>query len=136
MAENVARPELEHQFLLLPKEENDKPFEDFEVRGIVIHKPLFCEDIIPEDKWERDTFNTVVRVMRQYNDTVWRAICVGDTVQFFQDTVWNGTDFELRTTIFNDTTHDESRGLYQYQVGTDSITRRYISSGGCDSLST
>ena len=136
LAENVARPELEHQFLLLPKEENDKPFEDFEVRGIVIHKPLFCEDIIPEDKWERDTFNTVVRVMRQYNDTVWRAICVGDTVQFFQDTVWNGTDFELRTTIFNDTTHDESRGLYQYHVGTDSITRRYISSGGCDSLST
>ena len=136
LAENVARPELEHQFLLLPKEKNDKPFEDFEVRGIVIHKPLFCEDIIPEDKWERDTFNTVVRVMRQYNDTVWRAICVGDTVQFFQDTVWNGTDFELRTTIFNDTTHDESRGLYQYQVGTDSITRRYISSGGCDSLST
>lgn len=136
LAENVARPELEHQFILLPKEKNDKPFEDFEVRGIVVHKPIFCEDIIPEEKWERDTFSTVVRVMRQYNDTVWRAICVGDTVHFFQDTVWHGSDFELRTTIFNDTTHDESRGLYQYHIGSDSITRHYISSGGCDSLST
>ncbi len=148
LSEDVARPELEHQFTLLPIKQNRDPFEDFEVRGIVIHKPLFCEDIIPEDKWERDTFNTVVRVMRQYNDTVWRAICVGDTVQFFRDTVWKvdptaitgkpeeGTDYEMQITIFNDTTHDLSRGLYQYQVGSDSITRHYISSGGCDSLST
>lgn len=148
LSADVARPELTHQFTLLPKEKSTKPFEDFEVRGIVVHKPLFCENIIPEDKWERDTFNTVVRVMRQYNDTVWRAICVGDTVHFFKDTVWKvnpatisgkpveGTHYEMRTTIFNDTTQDASRGLYQYHVGADSITRRYISSGGCDSLST
>ena len=148
LSADVPRPELGHQFTLLPIKKSKAPFEDFEVRGILIHKPLFCEDIIPEDKWERDTFNTVVRVMRQYNDTVWRAICVGDTVHFFNDTVWKvnpstitgkpeeGTHYEMQVTVFNDTTHDPVRGLYQYRVGSDSITRHYISSGGCDSLST
>ncbi len=146
--DTTPRPELEHIFHLLPIEKNKEPYEDFEVRGILIHKPLICEEIIPEDKWERDTFNTVVRVMRQYNDTTWKAICVGDTIHFFRDTVWNvnptaitgepeeGIHYEMRTTIFNDTTHDESHGLYQYQVGTNSIQREYISSRGCDSLST
>lgn len=141
---NVARPELEHKFTLLPYTENQEPFEDFEVRGILFHAPIFCE--IPEDKWERDTFNTTVRVMRQYNDTTWRAICLGDTVHFFKDTVWKvspkpahpveGVDYILQTTVFNDTTNNQSKGLYQYILGTNTITRPYLSSGGCDSLST
>ena len=147
LSENVSRPELTHQFHLLPIEENDEPFENFEVRGILIRKPIICEDI-PEDKWERDTFNTVIRVLRQYNDTTWRAICLGDTVQFFEDTIWInhpstltekpvlGQDFSLRKTIFNDTLHDPSLGYYQYALGSDSVTRSYVSTGGCDSLST
>ncbi|MBR6017813.1 MAG: IgGFc-binding protein [Paludibacteraceae bacterium] len=134
LATDVPRPELQHQFTLLPIEQNNEPFEDFEVRGILIRKPIICD--IPEDKWERDTFATVVRVLRQYNDTTWRAICEGDTVHFFRDTVWDGTNFTLRETIFNDTTNDLSRGLIQYPLGATTITRHYISSGGCDSLST
>lgn len=145
-AELVARPQLDHQFHLLPIEENDEPYEDFEVRGILIHAPIFCE--IPEDKWERDTFNTIVRVMRSYNDTTWRSICQGDTVQFFKDTVWKvnpatisgkpvaGRDFVLQVTIFNDTLNNPSKGYYQYPLGPTTITKHYISSGGCDSLST
>ena len=134
LEENVDRPELEHQFLLLPSERNRDPYEDFEVRGILIRKPILC-DIQPE-YWERDTFNTVVRVMRQYNDTTWRAICKGDTVEFFSDTVWSGSTYTMRKTIFNDTTHNPSGGFFQYGMGAQFITRPYISSGGCDSLST
>ena len=133
-AEDVDRPELEHQFILLPSEQNRDPYEDFEVRGILIRKPILC-DILPE-YWERDTFNTIVRVMRQYNDTTWRAICYGDTVEFFNDTVWNGSTYTMQKTIFNDTTHNPAGGLYQYGMGAHFITRPYISSGGCDSLST
>ena len=147
LSENVARPELTHQFTLLPIEENNEPWEDFEVRGILIRKPIICDNI-PEDKWERDTFNTIIRALRQYDDTTWRAICVGDTVQFFRDTIWKvdpttitgkpvqGRDYNMQVTIFNDTTNDMSRGLIQYGLGPMTVTRSYISSGGCDSLST
>ena len=144
LATNVSRPQLHHQFTLLPEEVNKEPFEDFEVRGILIRKPIFCD--IPEEKWERDTFNTVVRVLRQYNDTVWRAICVGDTVQFFKDTVWKvsphpadpvpGRDYILQVSIFNDTLNNPALGYHQYSLGTTTITKHYLSAGGCDSLST
>ena len=144
LSASVSRPQLHHKFTLLPEEENKEPFEDFEVRGILIRKPIFCD--IPEDKWERDTFNTIVRVMRQYNDTTWRAICVGDTVQFFKDTVWKvnphpadpvaGRDFVLQVSVFNDTLNNPSLGYHQYSLGSTTVTKHYISSGGCDSLST
>lgn len=130
LAENVARPELEHQFTLLPSEQNREPYEDFEVRGILIRKPILCD--IPEDKWERDTFNTIVRVLRQYNDTTWKALCDGETFEFFRDSAADGSFY---TTNFNNLVHDPDNGQYQYQMGAQTITRHYISSGGCDSLS-
>ncbi len=130
LAENVARPELEHQFTLLPSEQNREPYEDFEVRGILIRKPILCD--IPEDKWERDTFNTIVRVLRQYNDTTWKVLCDGETFEFFRDSAADGSFY---TTNFNNLVHDPDNGQYQYQMGAQTITRHYISSGGCDSLS-
>ena len=42
-ADLVSRPQLEHQFTLLPEAVNKDPFEDFEVRGILIRKPIFCD---------------------------------------------------------------------------------------------
>lgn len=123
---DVARPQLEHKFLLLPIEEDDSPFEDFEVRSIVIHKPLICD--INEDKWERDTFNTVVRVLRQYNDTTWKTICMGDTVTFFGETD--------KTKFIATTTGTPKSGEKFVGLGTYPETRRYTSIGGCDSLST
>ena len=139
LASDVTRPELTHQFHLLPIETNKKPFEDFEVRGIVIHSPLFCD--IPEDKWQRDTFNTVVHVVRQYNDTTWRILCESDTMHFFRDTVWNAThdEFTIQTEVYNDTAN-YTRGEYKYVKYTFGPnvphSKDYISSGGCDSLST
>jgi len=136
LSASTARPELEHQFHLLPIEENNEPFEDFEVRGIIFHKPIICD--IPEDKWEKDTLNTIVRVLRQYNDTTWKAICDGETFEFFKDTVWtSSTTYTLEPTIFNNESGTPSGiGRYKYQLGANTITRSYISSGGCDSLST
>lgn len=131
LATAVSRPELTHLFHLLPSEQNREPYEDFEVRGILIRKPIICD--IPEDKWERDTFNTIVHVLRQYNDTTWKAICDGETYQFFKDTADGGGFY---TTTFNNTVHDPDHGQYKYHLGANTITRHYISSGGCDSLST
>ena len=131
LAENVSRPEIQHQFTLLPKELNDEQYEDFEVRAILFRQPIMCN--LPEELWERDTLNTIVRAMRQYNDTTWRAICVGDTVHFFKDTVWNGSHFTLQPTIFDTTA---TGGRYKYELGAQTITKSYISSGGCDSIST
>lgn len=132
----TARPELEHLFHLLPIEQNNEPYEDFEVRAILFRKPIICD--IPEDKWEKDTLNTIVRVLRQYNDTTWRVICNGETFEFFKDTVWSSpTSYTLVPTVFNNESGTPSGiGRYEYQLGANTITRSYISSGGCDSLST
>lgn len=143
LADNVSRPELTHQFELLPKEQNDEPYEDFEVRGILIRKPIFCD--IPEDKWERDTFNTIIRVLRQYNDTVWKAICIGDTVKFFYDSLYSQGNLNLSdptkkdSTCFIATTSgavNPNKWEYNVGLGSYAFTRHYTSSGGCDSLST
>lgn len=143
LAEDVSRPELTHQFHLLPIEENDEPFEDFEVRGILIRKPILCD--IPEDKWERDTFNTIVRVLRQYDDTTWMAICIGDTITFFYDSLYTQNNLNLHddtqkdSTLFIATLSGEvnpNRWQHNIGLGSYSFTRRYISVGGCDSLST
>ena len=143
LAEDVARPQLEHQFHLLPIEQNDAPFEDFEVRGIVLRKPIICD--IPEEKWERDTFNTIVRVLRQYNDTTWRAICIGDTIQFFYDSLYSQGDLSKydptkkdHTSFIATVSGTVNPNKWQYNIGLGAHTfqRRYISSNGCDSIST
>ena len=143
LPDNVSRPELEHQFHLLPITENQEPFEDFEVRGIVFHSPVFCE--IPEEKWARDTFNTVVRVMRQYNDTTWHVMCIGDTMKFFYDSLYSQDNLNLHDPVQKDSTlfiatessaHNPNRWQYNIGTGPYTFTRHYTSMGGCDSLST
>ena len=143
LSADVPRPELNHQFHLLPIKQNNAPYEDFEVRGILLRKPIFCD--IPEEKWERDTFNTIVRVLRQYNDTTWRAICIGDTLQFFYDSLYSQSDlsqYDLTKkdhTSFIATTSgtvNPDKWKYNIGLGTHTFQRHYISSNGCDSLST
>jgi len=143
LAEDVVRPQLEHQFHLLPIAQNQEPFEDFEVRGIVIRKPIFCD--IPEDKWERDTFNTVVRVMRQYNDTTWHVMCIGDTIKFFYDSLYDQGNLSRYDATQKDSTMfiatrsgAVNPNKWQYNIGTGSyaFTRHYTTVNGCDSLST
>ncbi len=143
LSEDVVRPQLEHQFHLLPIAQNQEPFEDFEVRGIVIRKPIFCD--IPEDKWERDTFNTVVRVMRQYDDTTWHVMCIGDTIKFFYDSLYTQDNLNLYDATKKDSTMfiatrsgAVNPNKWQYNIGTGSyaFTRHYTTVNGCDSLST
>ena len=143
LSADVPRPELNHQFHLLPIKQNNAPYEDFEVRGILLRKPLFCD--IPEEKWERDTFNTIVRVLRQYNDTTWRAICIGDTLQFFYDSLYSQSDLSQYDPTKKDHTSfiattsgtvNPDKWKYNIGLGTHTFQRHYISSNGCDSLST
>ena len=131
-ATDTDKPELTHQFTLLPIEKNKLPFEDFEVRAVVYHRPMICDDSNPE-KWPKDTLNTTVRVLRAYNDTTWKAICMGEEYTFFSDTTATGERYE---TTFNAETNDVPNGMYKYQLGENIITRHYVSVGGCDSLST
>lgn len=143
LSADVPRPELNHQFHLLPIKQNNAPYEDFEVRGILLRKPIFCD--IPEEKWERDTFNTIVRVLRQYNDTTWRAICIGDTLQFFYDSLYSQSDLSQYDPTKKDHTSfiattsgmvNPDKWKYNIGLGTHTFQRHYISSNGCDSLST
>ena len=131
-ATETSKPELTHQFLLLPKNKNIRPFEDFAVRAVVYHKPIMCDNI-KQEKWPKDTLNTTVRVFRAYNDTTWRVICEGAKLTFFKDTTADGKVYQ---TSFNNDTHDVSNGQYKYELGENIITRHYVSAGGCDSLST
>ena len=93
---------------------------------------MLCDDSNPE-KWPKDTLNTTVRVLRAYNDTTWKAICMGEEYTFFSDTTATGERYE---TTFNAETNDIPNGKYKYQLGENIITRHYVSAGGCDSLST
>ncbi len=131
-ATETDKPELTHEFHLLPKSKNKKPFEDFAVRAVVYHKPILCDDGNPE-KWPKDTLNTTVRVFREYNDTTWRVVCNGKTTTFFKDTNAEGKTYQ---TVFNSSEDDRDNGKYKYDLGENIITRHYVSVGGCDSLST
>ena len=81
---------------------------DYKVQAHLFRTPLFC-DYLPVD-----TLQGFVRVHTLYNDTTWMVVCEGDPdIGFFTD-----------STITTD------------HLGADTITRSYVSAGGCDSLST
>ncbi|MBO4250979.1 MAG: IgGFc-binding protein [Paludibacteraceae bacterium] len=143
ISDTIAHPKLTHLFHLLPIEQNSEPFEDFEVRGIVFHKPIICD--IPEEKWERDTFNTIVRVLRKYNDTTWHAMCIGDTLKFFYDSLYSQGDLSKYDATTKDSTRfiatksgavNPNKWQYNIGLGDHAFQRHYTSVGGCDSLST
>ena len=83
-------PFLETAFYMLPEKElapnKRHPYEDFEVRAILFHKPVLCEDE-NEDNWPKDTLNAIVRAFRSYNDTTWLIRCDNDPAinKFFID---------------------------------------------------
>ena len=83
-------PFLETAFYMLPEKElapnKRHPYEDFEVRAILFHKPVLCEDE-NEENWPKDTLNAIVRAFRSYNDTTWLIRCDNDPAinKFFID---------------------------------------------------
>lgn len=95
---------------------------DYHVQALLYQKPLFCEEEVPID-----TLQGMVRVLTIFNDTVWKAACIGDTVTFFDD----DTRF-----IATKSTGTPPAGAKYIGLGTYSETRSYTSIGGCDSLST
>lgn len=134
---------LERKFELPIEEdmEDRHQFFEYELELILHRAKVFCEG---DD--DTDTFRTVTRVTRMFNDTVWRAICIGDTLEFFSDSLYNQDDLskykagEKDTTLFiatkAGTGYIDKPWNYNVDLGTHSFTRSYQSQFGCDSLIT
>ena len=132
---------LQHKFIL-PEEdpENRHQFFDYELEVIIHRNQILCGGE------ELDTFRCVTRVTRMFNDTVWRAICMGDTLEFFYDSLYNQGDLsqnkgsERKATKFAATKEgDEVSGgdwIWKINSGSHTYTRQYQSQFGCDSIIT
>jgi len=128
-----------YQFIL-PEEDNPKTrhqFFDYELEIIVHRDQILCGEE------ELDTFRCVTRVTRIFNDTSWRAICLGDTLLFFNDSLYDQGDLtkykagEKKETRFVATKDGTPQDwLWNVTPGSYSYTRRYESQFGCDSLVT
>lgn len=131
-----------YQFIL-PEEapESRHQFFEYELQTILHRKRLMCSG---EDA---DTLKTTVRVTRIYNDTLYRVVCVGDTLRFFYDSLYNQSDLNLHR---HDSAATKFVGVkkgqgdkylepwkYQVEVGKyDTLSRHYLSQAGCDSSMT
>ena len=131
---------LSNQFIL-PEEpmENRKQFFDYELEIILHRAQVLCGDE------QLDTFRTVTRVTRIFNDTVWRVICMGDSIEFFNDSLYNQGDLsqyqagEKKKTKFKatyTTTPNDTPWEWKVDVGAHEFQRHYLSQYGCDSLVT
>lgn len=126
---------LEYQFILdtqkdLEASERD-PFRYFRVEMERYKNHIICTDLDPDP----DTLRTMVRVNRIYNDTIWKTICVDDTIRFFYDDYNHpGGKVDSTTFVYNHT--DKPKDIIAFKKGFNSYSRSYISSGGCDSMMT
>ncbi len=129
---------LERKFELPIEEdmEDRHQFFEYELELILHRDRILCK----EDGEETDTFRTVTRVTRMFNDTIWRAICVGDTLYFFNDSLYHPDETEKKdSTAFIATkagTGHADPWNYNVDLGKHSFTRSYQSQFGCDSLIT
>lgn len=127
----VTKHSYNYQFIL-PEEDKNKrhPFFDYEIQA-VLHRTIERCEIE-----ELDTFRTVVRVTRMYNDTTWKIVCAGDVFTFFSDTTDTGERYKT-TFYFNDEDAADipADRKEQYVKGYNFYQREYMSIGGCDSLS-
>lgn len=131
-----------HEFIL-PEEEMDNRHQyfEYELQAVLHRERLMCEG---EDI---DTLKTTVRVTRIFNDTLYRVVCVGDTLRFFYDSLYNQSDLSLHRSDSAATKFvgvKKGQGdkylqpwVYQVEVGKyDTLSRHYISQAGCDSMMT
>ena len=134
----------EYKFIL-PEEEMEErhQFFEYEIQAVLFRTLKMCETE------ETDTLKTTVRVTRMYNDTLYRVLCVGDTLSFFYDSLYNQSDLTLYNTPA-DSAATKFAGVkkgegdayvepwvYQVEAGKyDTLTRRYLSQAGCDSVMT
>ena len=133
---------LRHQFILPEEDAEDRhQFFEYELQAILYRDRIFCTDD------DIDTLKTTVRVTRVYNDTLFRVLCVGDTLRFFYDSLYNQSDLtkyrhDSASTKFVGVKQGEGdRYLkewhYQLEVGKyDTLSRHYLTQAGCDSTMT
>ena len=134
----------------LPSESNvdpeeRKPYRDYEVQAILIRNHIVCTDDV---KPERDTMRAAVRVFRDYRDTTYMVMCLGDTVKFFYDSLpkqggmyLDNDDPHVTRSLTPDSTSFHASPTtqdfeWQVQPGENVFTRHYTTKYGCDSLST
>ena len=134
---------LERKFELPIEEdmEDRHQFFEYELELILHRAKVFCEG---DD--DTDTFRTVTRVTRMFNDTIWRAICIGDTLYFFNDSLFRQDDLNQYERGKKDSTafiatkagtgYIDKPWNYNVDLGQYSFTRSYQSQFGCDSLIT
>lgn len=129
------------------------PFMEYEIRAIMHRPHLICTDL--ED--EVDTMRTAVRVTRVYHDTIYRIICMGDTLKCFYDSLPHqkyhglGPANELdnvtetvkvgprdSTMFIGDKTPGDKTENFQWKAtsGENIFSRHYLTRFGCDSTYT
>ena len=136
------KQEYEYQFILPEEDIEDRhQFFEYEVQAVLYRDQLMCggEDI--------DTLKTTVRVTRQFNDTLYRIVCLGDTLRFFHDSMPDQRDLSIlgdhaEGTRFVTVKKGEGEGyvepwVYKLESGKRyTFHRDYQTQAGCDSLVT
>ena len=132
----------QHEFILPEEEMEDRhQFFEYELQTVLHRERIMC------DGEDLDTLKTTVRVTRIYNDTLYRVVCVGDTLEFFYDSLYNQSNLHVYESDSAATkfvgvkqgqgTHYLEPWKYQVEVGTyHTFTRNYLSQAGCDSTMT
>ena len=143
-----------HKFVLpdeshLPPEERT-PFMEYEIQAVMHQKHVICN--LPDDL---DTIRTVVRVTRVYHDTIYKIICMGDTLKCFNDSLPHQNAHNNDPSYLDDLpqyrTNSKSETLFigdkragnatqdftwKAGLGENSFTRHYETIYGCDSTYT
>ena len=145
-------PFLETEFYMLPEKNlapnKRHPYEDFEVRAILFHKPVLCEDE-KEENWPKDTLNAIVRAFRAYNDTTWIIRCddngtiekffinpeTGESEMIIKSPTDTRTDFN-KVLEYGGTWKKDNNGKDYYDTPNTYTSRTYQTVNGCDSIVT
>ena len=143
-----------HKFVMpdesdLPPEERT-PFLEYEIQAVMHQKHVICN--LPDDL---DTLRMVVRVTRVYHDTIYKIICMGDTLKCFNDSLPRQnaqnndssyldnlpqyrTNSKSETLFIGDKTAGNATQDFTWKArpGENSYTRHYETTYGCDSTYT
>ena len=140
--------ETEHRWdytFVLPDQSNlpadqRTPLYEYELQTVLERSHIICTELEPD----RDTLRTTVRVTRHYDDTIHRAICMGDTLKFFYDSLYRQSNLSLKgtkadsTRFVADKTAGDASAQWQWKarLGHNYFHREYKTIYGCDSLVT
>lgn len=134
------KEKIEYKFTFDPKDKT--PYSYYAVDLEITKKHILCTEM----KDYTDTLRTMIRVNREYNDTIWRIVCETDTIHFFKEVPaeqWVKGDGGNVETIFqykdspkDYSTTDPDLGILKFKKEDNTYTRWYKSISGCDSIVT